>query len=246
MYTALGQQVTQLAVCERIGKSRSTLRLYPLVRAFFEQGASRYHVYQRRRAQPTEEELVPKVERAIAELVSLGEPITRRTLARKVKISPAVLMQFHRVVVLLEQQKRQKRQQGSTREEELFSRVQEAIQSCRASGQPITKEGLSSMVGVNRATLFHYPAVRALMTQSANEDQQQRGEQRYQKQEEELALHVVNAIQQLRDSGKRVSVRAVGNIVHVSYVGLHYYPKVKALLESAIAAQPSTGRTKQD
>lgn len=102
------------------------------------------------------------------------------------------------------------------------------------------------MVGVNRATLFHYPAVRALMTQAANEDQQQRRELRYQKREEELALQVVNAIQQLRDSGRPVSVQAVGKIVHVSSVGLHYYPKVRALLESAMAAQPPTRKSEQD
>jgi hypothetical protein len=154
-------------------------------------------------------------------------------------------MRFPRVVVLLEQYQQQKRQQGSTHEEEFFSRVQEAIQICKASGQPITKEGLSNMVGVNRATLFHYPTVRALMTQAANEDQQQRRELSYQKREEELALQVVNAIQKLRDSGKRVSMRAVGNIVHLSYVGLHYYPKVRALLESAIAAQPPTRKLEQ-
>lgn len=75
------------------------------------------------------------------------------------------------------------------------------------------------------------------MTQAANEDRQQRKEKRYQKREEELAQQVVNAIQQLRDSGKRISYQAVGNIVHVSSVGLHYYPQIRALLESAIAAQ---------
>ncbi len=99
--------------------------------------------------------------------------------------------------------------------------VRDAIHACKVNGQPITKDGLSSKVGVKRTTLFHYPAVRALMTQSANVDQQQRRDMRYKKREEELAKQVVNAIQQLRDTGSRVSVQAVGKIVHVSSVGLH-------------------------
>jgi uncharacterized protein with von Willebrand factor type A (vWA) domain len=102
------------------------------------------------------------------------------------------------------------------------------------------------MVVVNRATLFHYPAVRALMTQATNEDQQQRREMRYQKREEELAQQVVNAIQQLRDSGMRVSVQAVGKIVHVTHVGLYHFSKVRSILESAIAAQSSTRKSEQD
>lgn len=243
---ALGLPVTQRAICEQVGRERSFLRRYPRVKALVEQKASRYHVYQRRSAQPAEEDLLQKVEEAVAELVSRGEAVTQAAVVRHVKISPTVLMHYPRVVAFLEQYGYKKRPQSLARAEEFFSRVLQAIQACRASGQPITKDSLSSMVGVNRATLFHYPAVRALMTQTANEDQQQRKEMRYQKREEELAQQVVNAIQQLRDSGKRVSMRAVGNIVHVSSVGLHYYPKVRALLESAIAAQPPTSKLEQD
>jgi hypothetical protein len=63
------------------------------------------------------------------------------------------------------------------------------------------------MVDVNHARLFHYPVVRAVMTQAANEDQQQRREMRYQEREEEPTRQVVNAIQQLQDAGKRVDER---------------------------------------
>jgi uncharacterized protein with von Willebrand factor type A (vWA) domain len=69
---------------------------------------------------------------------------------------------------------------------------------------------------------------------------------RYQKREEELAQQVVNAIQQLRDSGMRVSVQAVGKIVHVTHVGLYHFSKVRSILESAIAAQSSTRKSEQD
>ncbi len=136
---ALGLPVTQRAICERVGRERSILRRYPRVKALVEQKASLYHVYQRRSAQPTEEDLLQRVEEAAAELVSLGEAATRAAVVRRVKISPTVMMHYPRVVALLEQYGYKKRPQSSACAEEFFSRVQEAIQACRASGQPIPK-----------------------------------------------------------------------------------------------------------
>jgi hypothetical protein len=49
------------------------------------------------------------------------------------------------------------------------------------------------MGGVNHASLFYSSIVRALMTQAAKEDQQQRREMRYQVWEEELSQQVVIA-----------------------------------------------------
>src|SRR6266567_3186435 len=222
-FEARGKPFTQNDLCELVGMSRTGLRNYPRVNAFLEQKLTRHHGYQRRRMPPTEEELVQRVKEAIVELSDHGEHITLRKVARQVKITDEVLLQYP--------------------QEELLHLVKDAINGCKASGEPITKERVSGMMGVDRAALLRYPEVRALMTQAANEDQQQRREMRYQEREEEVAQQVVNAIQQLRDSGKRVSVHAVGKIVHLSYVGLHYYPKVRAILESAIAAQPPTSKS---
>jgi len=240
---ARGKPFTQNDLCELVGMSRTGLRNYPRVNAFLEQKLTRHHGYQRRRMPPTEEELVQRVKEAIVELSDHGEHITLRKVARQVKITDEVLLQYPQVVLLLEQHGYHKRKPRSERAEELLHLVKDAINGCKASGEPITKERVSGMMGVDRAALLRYPEVRALMTQAANEDQQQRREMRYQEREEEVAQQVVNAIQQLRDSGKRVSVHAVGKIVHLSYVGLHYYPKVRAILESAIAAQPPTSKS---
>ena len=241
---ALGKPFAQSELLEKVGKSRNTLKGYPRVNALLEQKVTRHHVFQRLRDQPELEDLVQQVKQAIIDLAGCGEHVTPSKIARKVHLSQAVLMQYPEVVLLLEQSGYQKRKLLE-REEELLDLVKNAIHVCRASGQPITKEGLSSMVGINRTTLFHYPAVRALMTQAANEDQQQLKELRFQKREEELAQQVVNAIQQLRNSGRRVSALAVGKIVHVSSRSLHHYSKVRTLLESAITAQRTASKSAQ-
>ena len=210
------------------------LMQYPRVKAFVRQKASRSHRYQRGSAQPAEKEFLQEAEGAITDLVACGEAVSQKAGIRRVKRNEEGLNRSPRVEALLEQHRRENRAQGSVRAEEFLSRVQEAIQTCRVNGQPITKEGLSRIVGVHRATLFHYPAVRVLMTQAVIKDKQQRKEKRFQLNEEELAQQVIDAIQRLRREDKRVTYRAVGEIVHLSSFGLGYYPKVKALFENAM------------
>jgi Family of unknown function (DUF6262) len=234
---AHAEPVTQRAICKMVGKSRSTLKLYPRISALFVRKATRYHMIQRLRTQPTEEELVRKVEEAIVDLSSARRPITQSALGRMIRIRPAVFMQYPQVVVLLEQYEVKKRPQASVREEEWRCRVQEAIGICKASGQPITRESLSSMVGVHRICLARYPSVKELMTRATVEDRQQRKELRFQKREEELIEQVLNAIQQLQNEGKRVTIKDVGRKIHVSASILYDYPQVKTILERARIAQ---------
>jgi hypothetical protein len=80
------------------------------------------------------------------------------------------------------------------------------------------------------------------MTQAVDEDRQQRQERRFQAREEELTGQVLNALQQLRDQNRPISKKAIEKIVHVSNICL-YYPRVKALIESAIQAQRTANET---
>ncbi len=236
---ALGKPFTQGELCEMVGMSRSGLKRYPRVNALLKQKATRHHVFQRLREQPEEEDLVQRVKEAIIDLTDRGEHITPRKVARKVKISQEVLMQYPQVVLLLEQGGYKKRKPRSEREEELLDLVREAIHACKVSGQPITKVRLSGMVGVERAPLLRYPQVRVLMAQAVNEDKQQRQERRFQVREEELTQQVVAALQQLRDQNRRITKRAIEKAVHVSNI-CSYFPKVRVLIESAMQAQYTT------
>ncbi len=239
---ARGQPFTQSELCDMVGKSRSALRQYPRVNALLEQKLTRHHGYQRRRMPPTEEELVQRVKEAIVELSDQGEHITPKNVARLVKMSPKVLMQYPQVVVLLEQHGYHKRKPRSERAEELLKLVKDAINECKARGEPITKERVSGMAGVNRATLFHYPEVKTLMTQAVTEDKQQRQDHRFQAREEELTQQVIAALRQFQDMNRRISQHAIGKAVHVSDLCLHY-PKIKVLIESAIQAQVTSNDT---
>ena len=154
-----------------------------------------------------------------------------------------VLGQYPLVVAFLEQHgyKRQQR-----RAEKLVGRVKEAIQLCKTNGRPITVRELCLIAGIKRSTLPYYPSVGALITQAISEDRRQRQKIRFQEREEELSRQVVDAIQQLRERGKQVSVRAVGISLHVSPVCLRYYPRVRYLLEKAIGEQRSSNNEAQN
>jgi len=243
---ALGRPFTQSELCEKVGKSRSTLRQYPRVNALLEQKVTLHHVYQRRRDQPEEEELMQRVRQAIIDLADRGEHITPRNVARKVNISREVLMQqYPQVVLLLEQGGYKKRKPRSARQEELLGLVRDAIHACRVSGQPITTARLCGMVGVDNATIHRYPPVSALMTQAADEDKQERQKRRFQEREEELTRQVATALQELRDQNRRITKRAIEKAVHVSNI-CSYYPKVRVLIESAVTAQRIASKSAQN
>jgi transcriptional regulator with XRE-family HTH domain len=239
---ALGKPFTQSELCEMIGKSSSSLRRYPRVNALLKQKATRYHVFQRRREQPEEEDLMQRVKEAIIDLTDSGEHITPDKVARKVNLSRYVLMQYPLVVLFLEQSGYKKRKPRSEREEELLNLLREAINACKNNGQPITQKKLSDMVGVSPFALLRYPQVRALMTQAVSEDKQEQQEHRFQVCQEEMTQQVILALQQLRDQNRKITKRAVEKLVHYSEI-CSRYPKVRVLIESAIQTQRATNES---
>ncbi len=233
---ALGKPFTQAELCEMVGMSRPGLKRYPRVNALLKHKVTRHHFYQRSREQPEEEDLVRQVKEAIIDLTDRGEHITPRRVARKVKISREVLMQYPHVVLLLEQSGYKKPKPRLEREEELLDLVREAIHACKVNGQPITKERLSNMLGVGRSALHRYPQVRALMTLAVSEDKQVRHERRFQVRQEELTQQVLAALQQLQDQNRRITKRAIEKAVHLSSI-CSRYPKIRVLIENAMQAQ---------
>jgi hypothetical protein len=143
-------------------------------------------------------------------------------------------MQYPLVVTFLVQQGCKKLKPGSERAVELYSLVQEAIHACKSSELPITKGELSRIVGVKYSTLYNDPTVRELMTQAVKEDKHKQQEIQFQQREDGLTRQVANAVQQLRDMGKKISVNAVMQYLHVSRSRLLCYPKVTSLLRNAI------------
>ena len=238
---AQGKPFTQNDLCKMVGKSPTVLKQFPRVKALLEQKLTTHHVYQRGRAEPAEEEIVQRVKVALIELSDHGEHITMKKVVRKVNITDVVLIQYPQVVMLLEQYGYQKPKPRSERVEELLNLVKDAITTCKVSGQPIRKVRLAGMVGVDCATLRRYPEVWTLISQAVSEDKQIQ-ERRFRAREEEMTQQVIAALQLLRDNNMRISKKAIEDVVHATHI-CERYPKVKALIESAIQTQHTPNET---
>jgi hypothetical protein len=169
-------------------------------------------------------------------LVDQGKNITPLRVAGILKISQEVLQKYPQVVHILEQYGYKKRKSRSAREEELLRLIKGAIHACKDSEQPIIQQSLSKLVGLSCYALRCYTQVRALMTQAATDDRQQRRERRLEAREEELTQLVVEALELLRDQNRPVTQRAIEKLVHHSNV-CSRYPKVRVLIESAMQVQ---------
>lgn len=137
---ALGKPFSQRDLLEKVGQNRTTLRSYPRVNAFIEQKITRHHVYQQRRKEPEEEELLQRVREAIIDLAGCSEHVTLTKVARKVHYSPKVLMQYPQVALLVEQSRYKRRERRIEREKVMLNLIKDAIQECRQKGRPITSE----------------------------------------------------------------------------------------------------------
>src|SRR5262249_29457171 len=148
-----------------------------------------------------------------------------------------VLMQYPQVVILLEQYGYQKPKPRSERAAELLNLVKDAITTCKVSGQPIRKVRVAGIVGVDRATLRRYPEVWTLISQAVTEEKQLQ-KRHFRAREEEMTQQVIAALQLLRDNNMRITKKAIEDVVHATHI-CERYPKVKALVESAIRTQPT-------
>ncbi|MGZ6367321.1 MAG: hypothetical protein ACXWPS_15320, partial [Ktedonobacteraceae bacterium] len=135
----------------------------------------------------------------------------------------------------------QKPKPRSERVEELLSLVKDAITTCKVSGQPIRNVRIADIVGVDSATLRRYPEVRTLITQAIAEDKRIQ-ERRFRAREEEKMQQVIAAMQFLRDNNMRMTKKAIEDVVHATHI-CERYPKVKALIESAIQTQHTSNET---
>jgi DNA-binding transcriptional MerR regulator len=99
---SLGQSVTQRAICEIVGMSRTVLRKHPQIKAIIEQSITNY-----RRCR--EDELVSQVQEAIRRLESLGQPVTQKAIGEIVGMSPGGLKYHARTKIIMEEIARKNR-----------------------------------------------------------------------------------------------------------------------------------------
>jgi transcriptional regulator with XRE-family HTH domain len=243
---SLGMPVTRRAIADLVGMSTPVLSYYPKVRALVD-----LHTGKQQPAgglpSPREDELVSKVVGAIAQLQLLGQPITRRAICKIVGVKVSVLLTYPRVNALLMQvtsiyhEDRRRAEQAILSEDELVAKVEKAVEQLESLGKSVTQRAVSAMIGIPASSLYYYPKVIAFIKGVIKDKRRQSLIVQMQLREEELVKKVGEAIENLRASGRAVSVRAIVKEVQLSEGALKRYPRVKMILDQVVYERGGKG-----
>ena len=187
-----------------------------------------------------EDDLVIKVERAIAQLQSMGQPITQRAIKKIVEVDVPILLTYPRVNALLKQvtsiyhADSQRAEQALLSEDELAAKVEKAVEQLERIEKPVTQRAVSAIIGVPASSLYYYPKVIAFIKGVVQAKRRQSMVVQTQLREEELVAKVMGAIDETRTSGRTVSVRAIVQVVQISEGALRRYPRVKMILDQIV------------
>jgi transcriptional regulator with XRE-family HTH domain len=230
-----GATITQTALRKSVGVPLGNLRRYPRVRALLEQYPSQ-DPSKERRFVARENDLVTRIELAVEELISAGQPLTQSSICEIVGVDSSNLRQYPRArVVLLHLIS----QYGSSRPkkvlsgEELVVRVQVAIEELESYGQRVTQQAVGKMIGIPPVRLRKYPQLSHLLEQIAVKRRQHLSKQRRLHQAE-IVEKAKEAIQELEALGKPLTQRAICSMAGISAGNLSGYPEVSSLVIKAV------------
>jgi hypothetical protein len=234
---ALGKPITTRTIGQFVGLTRQGLQQYPALKALWEQTARELRAASEKRKQQREDELVGRVQEAIAALITLGQYPSQDAIGKLVRMSPGGLRYYPRVKALMKESMDRLYLARTFRnrlpEEEVVERVQAALAHLQSSKQTITLKQISDMVGLSLHRLRLYPKVEAILDGIAEEGRFQRRQQAILR-EQSLAEQVRKAIQQLHDQGQPVSRQAVGELIGLTPRALAKYHLVRPLLSQVV------------
>ncbi len=182
-----------------------------------------------------EEKLVNKIQQAIIILEQQGDPVTQQAVAQMIGTVMRIFTMYPQIRKLWAEHKARWRRQ---REDELVNKVQQAIDCLKQQGKRVSRRAVCKIVGLTPVSLQRYhPTAWAVLEQQSDYESSWRNgnfnrvRPMYQR-EDELVNKVQQAIESLRQQGKTVSQRTVSEIVGLTLPSLHYYPRVKAILQA--------------
>ncbi len=93
--------------------------------------------------------------------------------------------------------------------------VEKAIAQLKINGEPITQRSVSRILGVPASSLYYYPKVITILKSVVREERYQSQLAQAQLREDDLVTKVLGTIENMRTSGRAVSVRAIVKVVQI-------------------------------
>jgi hypothetical protein len=229
-----GQPVTRSAVARLVGVSPPTLAYYPQVNAIVARSAEKpRRTPAQPRQQPCPPRLVERVQAAIESLRSQDRRLTQRAICQAARITQGSLRRYPQLEWAAEACRQDSRRYTQRRKQERAEKIQQAVESLRSQGRPVTQQAICGLLGVTRSVLTDaHPRVEAILAQAAAERRSY--DQRQAQQRERTMLEKAHqAIADLKSQGSPVTQRAVcrqaGIPTHPSA-----YPQLTALLKQVV------------
>ena len=230
---ALGKPITTRTISQFVGLTRHGLQQYPTLKALWEQTTRELHTAREKCKQQREDELIGRVQEAIAMLIDSGRYPSQDAIGQLVHMSPGGLRYYPRVRALMKESMGQMYYSRALRnqlpEAEVVERVHAAVLCLQLSKQAITLKQISDMVGLTLYKLRLYPVVGVILDRIVEEGRQQRKMEAL-LHEQSIAEQVRKAIQQLHDQEQPVSRQAIGELIGHTPRALAKYPLVRSLL----------------
>lgn len=183
-----------------------------------------------------ERKVLAQVQHAERILRAKNALVTPRAISDMVQIAVAdmryypAVRTFLNTIVIEQWTKTNPLSSYSQREQQLITRVLEAIELLTAQGEAVTHVAVADMVGMSRAGLTYYPCIRTLLEQICTTSPSRR-ELANSTVEDDLMSKVRHAIEELEGQGGTVTQVAVSDYLQKPLSSLRYYPRVRVLLE---------------
>jgi hypothetical protein len=146
---ARGVRVTQQGIADLMGMTRWVLKDYPGVKARFEQLGADLSLLDLQRA----------VQEDVEQALEDGSALAYWSIAERIGVSKQMLRRDAQVRAIVE---RAQKEASLRRENELFSRVEQAIEELVSQGKKVTVSKVSRLVGMDHKGLERRPQIREL------------------------------------------------------------------------------------
>jgi hypothetical protein len=227
---SLGQYPSQEAISKLVHMSPGGLRYYPRVRALIKESMGQMYCARTLRNQPPEEEVVQRVQAALAQLQSSKQSATQKQISDKVGLSLHRLRLYPQVEAILdrigEEGRLRRKQQALLHGQTLAEHVQRASQQLRDQGLPVSRQAVGELVGLTPRALAKYHQVRPLLSQIVEAYRHDRP-QRTKQHENELLKQVQQAMKHLQEQGLPITQKAVSQQLGLTAPALMYYPSFR-------------------
>ncbi len=232
-----GRLISYRTVARLVGVSPDTLRRQPRIKGLLDGKAVNYKLHRIQEVRLREEKLLAQVRIAVAQLEDTGKPVTKQAVAEIVGKYPSTLNRYARINTFLKQSiisNKASDMQSCLAEDELASRVEQAIEFLKSHELRVNQRNICKIVGLNVVKLKSYPKVKAILTKSTEENQQ-RKVRRSSVREEDLFAAAEIVAQQLLEENQQLTQQTISEKMGMPLTTLYYYPKVISFIRQLVA-----------